>query len=200
MEACTGIAPKPELIEKYGDIRVIHTETPALTLPTFSEGFWRDYAAKYPGSIAESMKPNVENIARLKPPIIPDFGLLVAQRITSELPKNFKTWPHSQVELSAVKSSELDTNKATFEVKVRSNEASWAHGYLMSMVELTMYAPTKEIIMSKMVAVNALYLKNSKKIEDVIKEDVGLLTKEYELAADDITLQLINELKSSGIK
>lgn len=70
----------------------------------------------------------------------------------------------------------------------------------MSMVELTMYAPTKEIIMSKMVAVNALYLKNSKKIEDVIKEDVGLLTKEYELAADDITLQLINELKSSGIK
>jgi len=198
--ACTGITPKPDQIAKFNDIVIVYTETPALTLPTFSEGFWDGYAARYPGALGQAMKPNVENIAKLKPPMIPDFGLVLAQKIGQQLPENFKTWPHTQVDLAVAEAREPIKNKATLEVRVKSIYASWVHGYIMCMAELTMYSPTGDIVMSKMLAANGLYIKNSKKIEDIVKGNVNMLGHEYELTADDMASQLTSSLKGDGIK
>lgn len=147
----------------------------------------------YPQSLlAASIYADSVQPPGLKPPEIPDFGLIFAEKLKTAL-KSRKWWPPTEI----VNLTNTDTENAISGSYISMSYETFTiagSGHFVIVLNTKLLSSADKVLWEKRTAYNGLYQAESESIEKLLLKSPSNVSTEFSHAADTMVKSLLNDL------
>jgi len=189
MSAAAYAGPDRSEIEALPGIELVRVATPPVAVKTFARRLAEVAPSLLTGAIAGAEQlPDT-----LAPPVIPDFGAIVAERLNAALPARVSWWPTMVIRPDPVNVKYVHADVPWLRVWVKNIQIA-ASGRILTGVEVRLWDIPGKSLWSDTEYFSGLINGGEKIDMDVLFKDQSQVRREMERAADHIVGKIIDDL------
>ena len=189
ISASVYAGPDRSEIETLPAIELVRLATPPVAVKTFA----RRLAEVSPGLITGAVASAEQLPETLAPPVIPDFGAIVAERLNAALPARVSWWPKMAIRPDPVDVKYVHADFPWLRVWVKHIQIA-ASGRILTSVEVRLSAIPGKSLWSDTEHFSGLINGGEKIDMDILFKDQSQIRREMERAADHIVGKIIDDL------